>query len=190
MEGGLAQTNNVGANLNVLAFNYSGASPSIVTQAETEASRIFSQSGIRLAWTNCAAQPNLVSLPVCLGEPTPGQIRVRILDRQLNNAFQDSVFGFAIAPVFASVYYESSLRLAQTSTNSESDVSTILGCVIAHEVGHLLLGHNHHTVNGIMQGRWEIKQIQQLTAGSLAFTPEQSKLMLVNVHLRISAAVR
>jgi hypothetical protein len=118
-----------------------------------------------------------------------GQIRVRILARQLNYAFKDSIFGFAITPVFASVYYESALRLARTSSNSESDVSTILGCLIAHEVGHLLLGHNHHSVNGIMQGLWEIKQIQQAMMGALAFTPERSKLMLVNAHLRTSAAV-
>ena len=178
----------LGPELTVVLINYSEASDAVVTQARRETSRIFSQSGIRLTWTHCPAVPKPDSAFACQGEPTPGQIRVRILDRQLNNAFQDSVFGFAIAPVFASVYYESALRLAQTSSNSESDVSTILGCLIAHEIGHLLLGHNHHTVNGIMQARWEIKQIQQLTMGALAFTPEQSKLMLVNAHLRTSAA--
>ncbi len=186
---GLAGTNDEGQNLDVLVFNYSKASHDVLSQAERETSRIFRQSRIHLVWTQCSVQPASESAPACVDEPVPGQIRLRILGQHLNYAFPGSIFGFAQAPVFASVYYESALRLAQRSTNSESDVSIILGCLIAHEVGHLLLGHNHHTVNGIMQGRWDIKQIQQLTMGALAFTPEDSKLMLANAQLRANASM-
>ena len=51
----------------------------------------------------------------------------------------------------------------------------ILGCVIAHELGHLLLGSNSHSDEGIMQPRWDPNQVRQLMMGTLLFTPEQSK---------------
>ena len=49
-----AQTSNRVPVLNVVVFSYSQASPAVVSGAEREASRIFSQSGIYLVWTNCS----------------------------------------------------------------------------------------------------------------------------------------
>lgn len=180
----LTQTSSGVQMLNVLVFNYSEAPPALLSNAEREASRIFGLSGIHFAWTHCPPLASPDSPSRCTGEPAASEIRVRVLGRHLNYNFQGSVFGFAIAPTLASVYYESALHLAQTTTTSESEVSVILGCLIAHEIGHLLLGSNHHTVNGIMQARWDIPQIQRATKGTLGFTPEQSKLIQVNAHMR------
>jgi hypothetical protein len=40
-------------------------------------------------------------------------------------------------------------------------IPIILGCDIAHEIGHLLLGSESHSASGIMQGHWERGQIRQ-----------------------------
>ena len=40
-----------------------------------------------------------------------------------------------------------------------TEIPIILGCVITHEVGHLLLGSNSHSGSEIMQGQWERGQI-------------------------------
>ena len=61
----------------------------------------------------------------------------------------------------------------------------ILGCVIAHEIGHLLLGSNSHSVSGIMQGRWERRQVRQAVTGTLLFTPEQAKLIQAEAQTRM-----
>ena len=58
-----------------------------------------------------------------------------------------------------------------------SRLPIILGCVMAHELGHLLLGSNSHSDRGIMLSRWEVNQVRHLMMGALLFTPEQSKLM-------------
>jgi hypothetical protein len=98
------------------------------------------------------------------------------------------VFGLAIQPIWANVYYDSALHLSEATRGFVSDVAAILGCVIAHEIGHLLLGENHHSVDGIMQARWQITQIQQVMKGTLVFSPEQSALMRANVELRTRSA--
>jgi hypothetical protein len=59
-----------------------------------------------------------------------------------------------------------------------------LGCAIAHELGHLLLGTDSHSQSGIMQSRWESVQFRQLTIGTLLFTAEQSERIRANARVR------
>lgn len=173
--------------LTVLAFNYSRASDSLISQAEEETSRVFSGSSIKLSWINCPAHNQLDSPPMCTSEAVPAQIRVRILDRNAGKLYGNDIFGFATTPVFASVYYESALRLAESSTDSESNISILLGCLIAHEIGHLLLGPHRHAASGIMRASWDVNQVKLAMMGSLIFMHEQSKLMLKNVQLRTNS---
>lgn len=53
----------------------------------------------------------------------------------------------------------------------------ILGSVMVHEIGHLLLGPNSHSDFGTMQGLWGRKQIRLIMWGKLGFTAQQSKLL-------------
>jgi hypothetical protein len=170
--------------LTVLLFNRSHASPDTLRRTKKETDTIFSRHGIRLIWTDCPTAPGSAARRLCTDESAPGEIRVRILDRQLKNYLPDATFGFAIPPVWATVYYEPAQRLAQSTTGTESNVPVILGCLIAHEIGHLLLGQNAHAVDGIMRARWEVWQIQEALKGGLGFLPEESKVMLRNAQER------
>jgi hypothetical protein len=71
------------------------------------------------------------------------------------------------------------------SDDAEFEVPIILGCAIAHEVGHLLLGSNSHSGSGIMQRRWERKEMRHAMTGTLLFTPEQAKLIQAETQARM-----
>jgi hypothetical protein len=71
------------------------------------------------------------------------------------------------------------------SDDAELDVPLLLGCAIAHELGHLLLGPNGHSAGGIMQGEWEPKQLRLALMGGLVFTSQQSKVLRVAARARI-----
>jgi len=175
--------------INVLVLDYSAVSPSVLAAAERETSRIFAQAGLRFQWTDCPVRhsPDLSS--ACEYEPVSGQIRVRILPRHLNHNFQDSVSGFAVAPTYASLYYESAQRLVQTETDASSNISMILGCLMAHETGHLLLGEGQHTASGIMQASWDILQVQNALRGTLGFSYQQARRMRQSTVVRIEASL-
>jgi len=172
--------------LTIILFNSSEASHGTLVRSEKEVSGIFSKSGVRLAWIDCLPVSGSVRAPLCREESAPGEIRVRIVDRQFKNYLPDGTFGFAVPPVWVTVYYEPALREARRFTDSGSDVSVILGYLIAHEIGHLLLGEKAHAIDGIMTARWEIGQIQQALRRQLKFTPEESKVMLRNAQARTS----
>jgi hypothetical protein len=71
-----------------------------------------------------------------------------------------------------------------------SSVGQVLGLIIAHEVGHLLLGRNH-SPGGIMRARWGLNDWVLAGQGELVFLPQQAAAMRTKlnasggkVHLR------
>jgi hypothetical protein len=170
-------------------LDYSHVAPAVLAAAEREASRIFAQAGVRLVWTECATVPSANVPAACQGEPPADEICVRLLPRRLTPTFQNDVFGFAIAPTFASVYSEPAQLLVQTTTDSHSNLPVILGCLIAHEIGHLLLGPDQHTASGIMRGSWDLNQVQRALRGGLGFSVQEGERMRQNAAIRVNASL-
>ncbi len=180
-----ARENDPNPTIKVQIYNYSQASPAILTGAEREAGRILGKAGLRAVWLECPVGPSTASPQGrCQKGPEATDISLRVLAAPVQNKFQDTVFGFAVHPVLASVYYEYAMRRAK-SDDAEFEVPIILGCAIAHELGHLLLGANSHSDAGIMQPRWEPNQFRHLMTGTLLFTNEQSTLMQEQARTRL-----
>jgi hypothetical protein len=170
----------------VKIYNYSQASPAMLKRAEREAGRILGEAGVLAVWLECPVGPSTVSpQKPCQKAPEDTKIELRVLGAPIRNKSRDTVFGFTIHPVLASVYYEHVVRRAKND-NVEFDIPTILGCVIAHELGHLLLGPKGHSDTGIMRSPWKRNQIQQLMTGTLLFTTGQSKLIRAEAQRRMS----
>jgi len=116
--------------------------------------------------------------------PEAANIDLRVLGTPPPNTFHDTVFGFSVQPVLASVYYNYVFRLAKND-NAEFELPIILGTVVAHEIGHLLLGSKSHSATGIMQPQWGPESIRQAMVGSLVFTREQAKLIQSEAQKRM-----
>jgi hypothetical protein len=173
--------------ITIRVFNYSQASPALLTRAEREAGRILGEAGLRIVWLECLTSPSATPLKgPCEKGLEASDLRLRVLSATVQKWFQPTVFGFTIHPALASVYYEHALRLAK-SEYAGSEISTILGGVIAHELGHLLLSTNNHSRMGIMQACWHPDQVLQLMQGNLLFTSAQSKLMRENARRRLQS---
>jgi hypothetical protein len=162
--------------IRVHVFNYTNATPATVAQAEREAGRILKRAGLNMDWLNCPVGQVAVDPADSCQLLSPADILIRVLSDHHLHGVQDDVFGFAVPPTLANAYYEQAVRLA-TIDGAAYEVPLILGSVMAHEIGHLLLGAGSHSTFGIMQGHWERKQIQLLMRGRLGFTAQQSKLM-------------
>jgi hypothetical protein len=62
------------------------------------------------------------------------------------------------------------------------DAGLLLGATMAHEIGHLLLGRDAHSLNGVMAPRFRRREMEMAARGELRFTDDQMK--------RIRAALR
>lgn len=159
----------------VYVYNRAGVSFEILSQAEQDATRIFRVSGVRTTWVECstaeAAGTN------CRGLPRPGDIVLQIVHE--TRELKADVFGAAFlgqdgTGEYTNVFYD---RVNELNRDWKVPLAEVLGHVIAHEVGHLLLGLNSHAASGIMRGYWESGELKAVQRGRLLFSSGQSKVM-------------
>ena len=110
----------------------------------------------------------------CASFAWPTRLAVRIAPRSLSSAGE--VFGVAFLSdegtgCYSDVFYDRSMELHSDWNVSLSD---ILGNVMAHELGHLLLGSHSHSRAGIMRAHWQGEELHRLSRGNLWFTSEQA----------------
>ena len=97
--------------------------------------------------------------------------------------------GFALSPAdggFGTTRLSFYDRVKQLSMTVTEPVG--LGHVIAHELGHLLLGAGYHSVAGIMKGSWSSRQVLSAAQGVLQFQPGERLRILGNLRRRTLAA--
>jgi hypothetical protein len=141
--------------IKILVYNIAQAQRATLTGAEREAGRILSRAGVRASWFECpAGHSDTEAQGICQNGWGAINIGLRILFKPMafGNRFQGDHLGFAIFPALASVYYDDKLRFAGDDVGL--GLPTILGCFMAHEIEHLLLGSNSHSKQGVMQAEW------------------------------------
>ena len=79
----------------------------------------------------------------------------------------------------ADVFY-AEVELIQQEAGLSAEA--ILGLVIAHELGHLLLGSNSHATTGIMRANWKKQDLSLASKGMLGFTEHQAQQMRVRLE--------
>jgi hypothetical protein len=179
-----ASENDPNLTMTILVYNQAQAPPAILIGAEREAARILSQAGVRTGWFDCSAgHSDAGSQDICQKGWGPMNIGLRVLAKPTGR-LQDTRFGFAVIPALASVYYDYKARFV--SDDIGLGLPMILGCAIAHEVGHLLLGPNSHSNQGVMQAEWGKRQIRQALMRDMVFTAEESRLIRAEARTRTS----
>jgi len=166
-----ASETNKSTAITVLVFNFRQVSTDILSNAENEAGQIFGNAGMQVVWQECPTGNE----PCRIG---PGPVLfLAIKAGPVQNKFLDVVSGQAIvANQLAVVYYDALPRVGRGKTGTH-EASTLLACVIAHELGHLLLGAYGHSIHGIMRDRWDIEQTRVALMSELDFLPEEGELM-------------
>jgi hypothetical protein len=78
--------------------------------------------------------------------------------------------GGRIAYVFAA-------RIEDQARRYETDYGALLGTILAHEVGHVLLRGRPHAATGLMRAVCDARQIRGVMLGTTEFTPEEAILI-------------
>ncbi len=138
-----------------------------LSQAQDETERIYAAAGVKLVWTDALATlPRLTMMIV----PNPTAWRERVSADALGAApaAEEGMGRLAYA------FHE---RIEASAQKHGTDPAKILGCVMAHELGHLLLGRGSHLSTGIMSGRWDQFWIHTVERSLLRFTKIQAELI-------------
>ena len=170
-----------GQKFTVFVYNDAEVPEQLLSAAEQDAGAVFAEAGLQAAWVNCMPAKRAMTRPECSQPPAPAQLVVRLVPRSLT--LGDTAFGVAFLSneggTFADVFFDPFRRLRAEGTREIS--ASLLGHVMTHEIGHLLLGSNRHSRLGIMQARWHSDQLRSIAVGGLWFMPEQAAQMRARV---------
>jgi hypothetical protein len=145
-------------------------------RAQHDATRVFQLSGITLVWVDAET----CQVP-CL--------TVRIVMQPVSAKSRDPHM-LGVAPsteeargINVWIFYP---RIKAYSPDLGMHASQLLGHVMAHEMGHLLLPYGAHSLTGIMRPAWDQVQAKNAAEGLLTFTLDQAAL--IRKRLRASAS--
>ncbi len=156
-------------------FVHSTAAQETVDLAEPEASHIVERAGLSLIWRNCSP-----------GDPCEAASDARYLVLLIVKETGKSGLGCSFVSQAGGQKAIIGLgNIERLSALSKISKSQILAAVIAHEIGHLLLGPAH-TQTGIMHGNWDVHDLCRLEQRQLKFDPDQCR----RIHAAVLARSR
>jgi hypothetical protein len=161
------------ASVSVRVYNYVQVPPGTLRLAEREANKILAIAGARVEWLHCLDARSISSdeKVLCDNDWTPQTPALRLISGI--NRLQPREYGYTDIPVLITVYYDKIAHRAHRDYG-DAEIHVVLGCVMAHELGHLFLRTPLHSANGIMQPEWGKNQIRDALTGHALFTKDQA----------------
>jgi len=160
-----------------------------LTKAKWVAAGILENAGVRLLWIHCS--PNFAGPDALCDVPAgPIDLHVRVLSKKMARLVDTSSnsMGYAMLagrfPSIASVFYHRAVDLEAGRFGARGE---ILGGILAHEIGHLLLAEHRHSRTGILQAEWGDEDLRMIAVGRLWFTPVQAARLVSRARERVRA---
>jgi len=161
-----------GVPITVVLYDRANVKPESLAAAKQVVIRIMNTAGIAVRCIDPLVQTEL---------PPNGYVSVVIVPAAYSNADRNEA-GFAA--VTSGPYPRAYVFLDRVKTYSErvnsryeSTVGIVLGHVIVHELGHLLMPGKLHTLSGIMRANWDSTQWDEAAAGLLLFNDQEAEIM-------------
>ena len=147
--------------LTLVIYNHAHVSEEIVEKAKIAASEIFAHAGVRLVWVEgfaYAAERRAALMPA---PEDPATLVVKLQP-------ESEAARYGVRSVCGGIGFESGAIIFVRKRDA-----TWLSYIMAHELGHILLGPDAHSVVGIMRGTLLNEDWVKAAQGTLGFTHGQ-----------------
>lgn len=193
--------------LSIRLYDYAKLDAETLATARNEVSQIFGRSSIGVSWLGCATSMDEAKLNrSCASKLTATDIVLRLLPPGMNPGVSSDTGTFGVAlvgpevklPRTASVLLKNVERLGEgrhermdysvvhRSFSDQVFLGRLLGHVIAHEVGHLLLNSGKHASAGIMRGHWDVNVTARALTRNLHFSQREVRRIRAEIQRRMS----
>lgn len=179
----------------VRIFNLARVPERDLVRAEAEAGRIFGDGGMDVFWTqgDVNYRSSLVtdfsatpSNAACIGDTTRNELRVQLL-AHVPRGMPAGTLGFSLPCAKSGI--DSTVFIDQceaVSYHVGPTFARVLGVVIAHELGHVLLRSQQHSALGLMRARWDKSAWLSAAAGQVQVEGNEARRMRAEL-LRLEA---
>jgi hypothetical protein len=162
----------------VRTYNVAGIDPRVLERARCSVEQTLNAVGIEPVWRPCHSG-------VCADPPRRGEVIVRLANATALSQ-QDSL-GYSLvdpaeqAGTLATIFED---RVRTLAAGAQVDEGQLLGRVIAHEIGHLLLGTSTHGESGLMRANWFAEELQRARAADWVFSTGEAFNMRYRLAVR------
>jgi hypothetical protein len=164
--------------LAIVIYHATAVPPAELLRAETVAGAILRQAGIETIWRTAGAADL---------SPAPSEIPVHLLSVHPSNLDRETS-GYAILMGDGSYAGVSWPAVHAAAATLESDDAILLGAVIAHEIGHILLRTRDHSTSGVMVIRFGPREMREAARGELQFLRSQAQRIRAEAARRRAAS--
>lgn len=194
---GLADAQSIGRSeavpkITVRVYDYAQVPDGTRTEANSIAGKVLAKAGVPTEWIDCA-MPEAKHNPVCV-PPRDSRVDlvVRILagSKEARAGIHPSCCGYAqraedgSGGTYATLFFDCVEKTAK-ELGMHRDV--VLGHLVAHELGHLLLPEGAHSKRGIMRGQLNREDWLAAAQGTLLFTTQQAEQLRAETLARTVA---
>ena len=183
--------------LTIAVRNYAQVDPKTLANGEQSATLIFRKAGVEAHW---------IDLTLTYRGPLSTSdarhifgVQVDIIPAEMAGRldYLNNVMGMAPGAErdrqLVYVFYDGLEALAERQRRARVDrritryasKSQILGALMAHELGHVLLDQRSHSSTGIMRGYWNLNDLEDVAFGCLLFTRSQADIVRAEVARRV-----
>ncbi len=168
--------------LTVRVYNATRMPAALLRAARAEAEPILRESGVDVTFRPCgvATTPGGVIDP-CDDPLKPFEVVVRVIDAPtFNPSLHPHAYGVTYVAEetnrgwLATVFSD---RIGDAAARVGLESSVLLGRVMAHEIGHLLLGRDYHGDAGVMRASWPDDLLSHDDAAEWRFSRGEAEAM-------------
>jgi hypothetical protein len=149
----------------LLVVDQAGVDPDVMMRAKWAARRVYDGIGIRLVWVGSTRDAYRFVVNIIAGtigtDVSGKKMGLAPGQRERRGKLAYALYG----------------RIQDLALTTGTDPGILLGHVIAHEIGHLLLPYDSHAESGLMRAGWDTQQALRARTGSLTFTSQEAVLM-------------
>lgn len=162
--------------------NYARVPDAVLAASEKKAQRLLLQAGVESRWLECPLGGASMDPESPRG---PADFFLWVVSKVMRERRSErDALGFALpcpqgrGGCLAYIFYP---RIQTLAAVDDASLSDVLGHVMAHEIGHLLLGPGHSPA-GIMQAEWTRRDLESAARNELSFTPQEMELLRAAVY--------
>ena len=158
--------------------DYANIQDAALARAQEVVRGMYGEIGVRTHWLDSLRRPNLAVDAFVAPDCAPTDLNIIILTSEMANrgVIPDAIIGFAAVErgVGGRVAYVIYDRVRSFASDTDVDDMRMMGIVMAHEIGHLLLARQSHSDTGLMRGNWQQSEFRADRPGDLQFSTPQA----------------
>jgi hypothetical protein len=166
--------------ITVQIHDYSSVPADSLSSATAIVTRMYERIGVRIQWRGVVRWEG--RRPRYEGREetshAAAQMTLIILNPKMaaRGHMAPDVLGFAAVPDegMGAIAYAIYDRVRSVAREVPTNEGSLLGFVMAHEIGHLMLGRGSHSETGLMNGRWDIHELGRVDLLKLQFSDQQA----------------